>query len=412
MEKKIAVIGGGAAGYFAAIRAKELHPQCSVSILEASQKTLAKVRISGGGRCNVTNAGFDARRLSEFYPRGARELRGAFSRFAMEDTVEWFRKRGVPLKEEGDKRMFPVSNSSETVVRCLKEAASTAGVETLLNHKVIGLEQRGGVLVLSLRGKKDQRCDRVVFATGGIRSQAELFMNLGHTVVALAPSLFTFQITHPLLEGLSGVSFPRAVLTLMSSKDAQGKPYRMKRRGPLLITHWGVSGPAVIQLSAFAARELYRDNYSAVLRVQFDEALDHTQCIEALLALKQNHPKRLVRENPFSSYPKSLWEKVLSFCEIPERSRYAECSHKELKRVARCLTEVELPVSGKGVFKEEFVTCGGISLAEIDFRTMKSKILPSISFAGEVLDIDGITGGFNFQAAWTTGYIAGDNIIN
>jgi predicted Rossmann fold flavoprotein len=364
--KEALIVGAGPAGYFAAIRAKEVHPLLDVQLIEAGDRPLRKVKISGGGRCNVTHACFDPAELVKRYPRGSRELRGPFSRFQPQDTVEWFESRGVKLKAEPDGRMFPVSDSSQSIIDCLERERKRHGVELKTNTKLVRVRKDvsgGFVTTLSKNGQEfEQSSEALIISTGSAESAYGIVRELGHTITPTAPSLFTFNITDPLIEGLSGVSVVDVGLQL---KVGGVKPF--KERGPLLITHWGLSGPAVIRLSAWAARELEASNYQAELVIDWNPGSFEASAL----------PRRL------------------------------ETRLEELKRDRR---RTVFAVSGKGVFKEEFVTCGGVSLKEVDFRTMQSKIVPGLFFAGEILDIDGITGGFNFQSSWTTGWIAGGSL--
>ncbi len=401
-QRQLAIIGGGAAGFFAAITAAEASPGAGVTIFEATAHLLAKVRVSGGGRCNVTHACFEPRELVRRYPRGGRELRGAFSRWQPRDTVEWFAARGVTLKTEADGRMFPVTDDSQTIVDCLLGAAQRAGVTIRTNCGVKSLARRtGGGFDLALAGGEVFACDRLLLATGGNRSSAGFAMaeSAGHTIEPLVPSLFTFHTNDPRLQGLSGVSVDDAATAVPGTA--------LKERGPLLITHWGLSGPAILKLSAWGARELAGRNYKFALRVNWVPALNAESARTALEAARTANPKRkVVNACPFT-LPARLWEKLVPAAGIAPDAPWAGVANPALRALAAQVCEAEFAVDGKSLFKEEFVTCGGVRLAEVDFKTMESRLAPGLHFAGEVLDIDGVTGGFNFQAAWTTGRLAG-----
>lgn len=415
-NSRIAIIGGGAAGYFAAIRAAQclLVNDCAapaksssnVVLFEASKKPLAKVLVSGGGRCNVTHHCFDNAQLVKNYPRGSKELRGAFARFQVTDTISWFAERGVTLKVEADGRMFPVSDNSQTIADCLHLAAAEHSVELALSARVKSITRfpDQANFELSIDGSASESFSSVILATGGSRQGFELAASLGHTIIPPVPSLFTFNVSDSRLSELAGVSFPNAELTLTFSNNE-----KFAQAGPLLITHWGLSGPGVIKLSALAARELYNQDYRANLSISLLPQYSIESVLAALIREKSHTPKRELQAGSFEGIPKRYWNRILDFLEIPASTIWAQVSKKQLQAIASQLISAEFQVNGKGVFKEEFVTCGGVSLKEVDFRTMQSRICPGLFFAGEVLDIDGITGGFNFQAAWTTGWIAGSN---
>ena len=397
----IVIAGGGPAGFFAAIRCAELNPHLRVLIIEKASQTLGKVLISGGGRCNVTHACFDPARLVTFYPRGANELRGAFSRFQPGDTVEWFESRGVKLKTEADGRMFPVTDSSATIAECLRSAAKKAGVQVQVGTNLLGVEKtsRGGfrLEVRSAAQVFHLQTKKLLIATGSDRKTLENVKSLGHTVSDPVPSLFTFNIKDRRIEGLAGVSVENATLKLGS----------VTARGAVLITHWGLSGPAVLRCSAWGARDLFEKKYQDALILNWlgDYSIEKT-----LAVLRQNkewkeNARKKVGTNPaFSQIPLRLWKQLTEF--VGEKN-WADVSKAELGKLTAELTKGEFMIQGKGQFKEEFVTCGGVSLKEVDFKTMQSRIVKDLFFAGEVLDIDGLTGGFNFQSSWTTGWLAG-----
>lgn len=400
--KRIVIIGGGAAGFFAAITAAEASPAHKVVLLEKGNDFLTKVRISGGGRCNVTHACFEPRPLSTKYPRGARALIGAFHRFQPEDTVRWFKSRGVALKTEEDGRMFPVSDSSETIIDCLRGAAERAGVELKLRSGVQEIHRRpeGGFSVVVSNGSRID-CERIILATGGARSNpsAHLAQALGHTIEAPVPSLFTFHCEEPWLRQLPGVSVEKA--------EASVKGTALLEKGPLLITHSGLSGPVILRLSAWGARILHGLSYEFTLRLNWVPGWHQEQIRDALKAQRHTGPGRLVDNTPLFGLPSRLWAELVALSGVNQGTRWAILPKQPEQQLAARLQHTEISVTGKSLNKEEFVTCGGITLGEVDFRTMESRVCPGLFFAGELLDIDGITGGFNFQAAWTTGFIAG-----
>ena len=399
---RILIVGGGAAGFFAAITCAEAAPTATVTILEKTSQFLSKVKISGGGRCNVTHACFDSREMTTQYPRGERPLIGPFQRFQPRDTVEWFEARGVRLKTEADGRMFPESNTSQTIIDCLMRAAANAGVRMLTNSELISISKRpGGGFLVSLKGGQQLICDRLLMATGGCRAAAagELAVSLGHTLEAPVPSLFSFNINAEWLRGLAGVSLEMAEVKVPGSS--------LKERGPVLITHWGLSGPAVLRLSAWGARELHAMNYKFPIAINWVSGMSVEGISAAFQACRAHQgAKRVVNASP-CPLPMRLWEKLIMVSGVREDTRWSELSKLHQAAIRDLLTRTELQVSGKSLNKDEFVTCGGVRLAEVNFKTMESKIQPGLFFAGELLDIDGITGGYNFQAAWTTGWIAG-----
>lgn len=411
MKRRIAVIGGGAAGYFGAIACaralSDAELEHEVVLFEATSKPLKKVRISGGGRCNVTHHCFDPALLVKNYPRGSRELRGPFSRFQPVDTVKWFEERGVKLKTEEDGRMFPTTDDSETIAQCLESEAMRAGVEVRLSMGIQSVQRTDPGFTLDLKSGATEHFDKLLIATGSSPAGHRFAQALGHTVTPLVPSLFTFNIKDPRLEDLAGISFESAHLKLSFSQSKE----RLEQTGPLLITHWGLSGPAVLKLSAFGAAPLHDANYQARLQINLLPHLNPESAWEAALRFKEENLRRtLWAHRPFPEISKRFWQRLLEVHQLPENKTWAEVSKKDLRTVSDELTQGSYQVSGKGVFKEEFVTCGGVSLKEIDFKTMQSKVISGLFFAGEVLNIDGITGGFNFQNAWTTSFIAGNEM--
>jgi predicted Rossmann fold flavoprotein len=399
---RIIIVGGGAAGFFAAITCAEAKTDADITILEKSSQFLSKVRISGGGRCNVTHACFDAREFTTRFPRGEQALIGPLKRFQAKDTVAWFEARGVKLKTESDGRMFPVTDSSETIIDCLIESAKAAGVKLVTNCGVQRLSKRteGGFEVALSTGKTDE-CDRVLLATGGCRTTAagQLAVSLGHTLEPPVPSLFTFHTATPWLHKLAGISVESAEVSIPGTG--------LRELGPLLVTHTGLSGPAILRLSAWGARELHDRDYQFSLHVNWLPDLDAEQIASELNARREQQPAKLVVNTPIAPLPARLWEQLVLVSGIEEDTRWSRLTRAAQHRLIQQLTRTELAVTGKSLNKDEFVTCGGVRLREVDFKTMESRICPGLYFAGELLDIDGITGGFNFQAAWTTGWIAG-----
>jgi predicted Rossmann fold flavoprotein len=396
------MVGGGAAGFFAAIVCAESSPGARVTVLERGARFLDKVRISGGGRCNVTHACFDPREFATRYPRGEKPLLGPFQRFSSRDTVAWFESRGVRLKIEDDGRMFPITDSSQTIMDCLMNAARKAGVELRLHCGVAAVARRpttGFELELSNGEKLD--CDRLLLATGGCRaaSGGQLAASLGHTLEPPVPSLFTFQIETPWLRSLAGVSVELTEVAVPSA--------RLRERGPLLVTHWGLSGPAVLRLSAWGARALHALNYRFSLLVDWLPEWGTERVSAELSSRRQSQSARLVVNAPLAPLSSRLWEQLVLAAGIARDTRWASLTRAQVHALTQQLTRSEFAVIGKSLNKDEFVTCGGVRLSEVDFKTMESRICPGLFLAGELLDIDGVTGGFNFQSAWTTGYLAG-----
>lgn len=403
-EIRVAVIGGGAAGFFSAINCAASHQNCAVTIFEKSNKLLAKVRISGGGRCNVTHACFDPARLADFYPRGKKELRGPFSRFNTQHTLDWFKERNVKLKTEDDGRMFPVTDSSETIIQCLMQEAEHHHVQIKLQHSLEKIEKNdNNTFALTFQNGEQYNFDKVIVTTGGspnIKSY-DWIESLGHTITPPVPSLFTFNIPSSPLKGLEGISVPTAIINLPEAK--------LKEQGPLLITHWGISGPAVIRLSALAARWLKEKDYFTIVYLNWIGEYNEASLLETLIAMKEKQGnKKVVSSSPFG-LPQRLWERICDLSAIDENLNYADVSNQKIRTLAMMLVNMPLKLRGKTTYKEEFVTCGGVNLKEVNLQTMESRLVPGLFFAGEVLDIDGITGGFNFQSAWTTGWLAGTN---
>lgn len=399
----LAVIGGGAAGFFAAVNAARKHKGLRVVVLEKTDKLLAKVRISGGGRCNVTHACFDPRELVKFYPRGQKELAQLFARFCSGDTVEWFESRGVKLKAEADGRMFPVSDNSESIIDCLLEDAKRYGVEIRLKSGVNQLQARDKGFVLQL-DSGELRASKVLVASGG-HPKLEAYSwlaDLGHRIVPPVPSLFTFNLPGNAIVKLMGVSVNKARIKLPDFKQEQ--------TGPLLITHWGLSGPAVIKLSAMAARELAAAAYSYRVVVNWLPEEDVDSLRTLLEEYRKYAPTAKVVNRLEVELPQRLKEWQLERAGFGADQRWQDSSNKQINRLIELLTNDQYAASGKTTFKEEFVTSGGVDRRDIDFRTMESRAVPGLYFAGEVIDIDALTGGFNFQAAWSAGWAVAEAI--
>ncbi|MEH2309771.1 NAD(P)/FAD-dependent oxidoreductase [Nostoc sp.] len=406
---RIVVIGGGAAGFFGAIACAKANPDAQVTLLEASRQPLAKVLISGGGRCNVTHACFDAEELVQNYPRGAKALRGALTRFGPQDTVAWFAASGVYLKTEADGRMFPVTNTSETIVECLIKAVATSGVKLRVGTHVTSVKRSAadeGFDIL-LKSGETIKCDRLLLATGSSIVGYKIVRELGHQIEPPVPSLFTFNILDQKLRDLAGVSVNPVQLRLSAGGKSQ-----LQQTGPLLITHWGLSGPAVLKLSAWGARVLHESRYQAKLLINWLPLMHQEQVREKVLAVKDEWGKKAIALHRGVDLPHRLWQYIIARVGITTEDRWAEISSKTLNQLVQELTQGQYLINGKGAFKEEFVTCGGVNLKEVNFKTMESRLVPGLYFAGEVLDIDGVTGGFNFQSAWTTGYLAGIAMAN
>lgn len=400
----IVVIGGGAAGFFGAITAAETCPDATVTILEKTRTVLNKVRISGGGRCNVTHACFDNRQLVKHYPRGEKPLRSLLNHFDAAATVRWFENRGVGLKTEADGRMFPATNTSETIVDCLLNTARRLGIQVRTSCGVSTLQPTSDGWQIQLLTGEAMQADRVLVATGGYPQlpSYDWLPQQAEPVVSPVPSLFTFNVPDSPLLPLAGVSVPDAKVYVMCTRQEQ--------RGPLLLTHWGFSGPAVLRLSAWAARDLADVGYNFTLRVNWVPTLnDNDLRAELQIFRQQNGRKLVVSQNPVG-LPSRLWQAFATESGISTDQRWADLPAKPLNRLADRLTNSQFQVVGKSTFKDEFVTCGGIALSSLNPQTLESNEQRGLFFAGEVLDVDGITGGFNFQNAWTTGFVAGQNI--
>lgn len=403
--KTVIVVGGGAAGFFGAIATAERFPQVRVVLLEAGRELLSKVKVSGGGRCNVTHACFEPSQLVHNYPRGAKALRGALSRFQPQDTIAWFRRHGVALKVEADGRMFPTSDDSDTIVQCFLNAARQAGVDIRCQAPVQAMTRRDAGFQVTLKSGEVLSCDRILLATGSNPQGYRLAASLGHEIIPPVPSLFTFNIPEPSLRQLAGVAINPAQVQLLLPNAA-----KLEQTGACLITHWGLSGPAVLKLSAWGARALHEQQYRGKVRVNWLPEQSAEGVRQQLLQAKAEFPKRAIANiNPFP-IPRRLWEYLVQRVGLDPALQWAQLSKVMLNQLVLVLNQDQYLLQGKGVFKEEFVTCGGINLKEVNFSQMQSKVCPGLFFAGEILDIDGVTGGFNFQSAWTTAWIAGQAI--
>lgn len=395
------VVGGGAAGFFAAITCAENSAK-SVLILERTSHLLHKVKISGGGRCNVTHECVDPRELSGHYPRGQKSLIGPFHRFGVADTVDWFARRGVTLKTEADGRMFPGTGSSQTIVDTLLGAAEAAGVSVRTSEGVASIVRTDEHFELATESGKRYSAAHVLIATGGTRlaAGAKLAAGLGHELHPPTPSLFTFKIKDPRLDELAGLSVSPAEVSIQQSK--------LRSSGPVLVTHWGLSGPGILKISAWGARELAERDYRFEISVNWLPDVDPA----AVVAEKRltEAKRQLSTRSPFAPIPKRLWLRLLAAADIADTTTWAQLSKAQATRLVSQLSASTFTVNGKSTNKDEFVTCGGVSLKEIDFKTMQSKLVPGLYFAGEVIDVDGVTGGFNFQNAWTNGFHAGSDI--
>ena len=396
----IIIVGGGAAGFFTAINIVERNPKLKVAILERGAEVLQKVRISGGGRCNVTHACFEPNELVKFYPRGEKELRGPFHQFCSGDTIEWFEKHGVELKIEADGRMFPVSNSSQTIIDCFLKATQKLGIAVLTGQSVQSIFKKETAWKIETQ-TENYLAEKLILATGSNPKIWEMLQSFGHAVITPVPSLFTFNIKDSRIKELPGV----AAQVTVKVKDT-----KLTATGPLLITHWGMSGPAILKLSAWGARILHDKNYQFTILVNWLNDEETADVEKKLKDLKQEHAKKSVsKKSPFE-LTNRLWESLVLASGIELETKWADLSKIQLQNLANQLTNATFQVNGKSTFKEEFVTAGGIDLKEINFKTMESKLHENLYFAGEIINIDAITGGFNFQNAWTSGFIVANAI--
>ncbi|HQF47277.1 MAG TPA: NAD(P)/FAD-dependent oxidoreductase [Flavobacterium alvei] len=396
----IIIVGGGAAGFFTAINIVEKNPKLKVAILERGNEVLSKVRISGGGRCNVTHACFEPNELVKFYPRGEKELRGPFHQFCSGDTVEWFSNHGVELKIEDDGRMFPVSNSSQTIIDCFIEATQKLKITVLTGQSLKSIFKKENFWKIETQSN-NFTAEKIILATGSNPKIWEMVQTLGHTIVTPVPSLFTFNIKDSRIKELPGVS---------AQVSVKVKDTKLTSTGPLLITHWGMSGPAILKLSAWGARILSEKKYQFTIFVNWLNDLDAEDSEKILKNLKQEHAKKMVsKKSPFE-ITNRLWESLVLASGISAETKWADLSKVQMQNLVNQLTNSSFQVNGKSTFKEEFVTAGGIDLKEINFKTMESKLHDNLYFAGEIVNIDAVTGGFNFQNAWTSGFILANGL--
>ena len=395
----IIIVGGGAAGFFTAINIAEKNPQLKIAILERGKEVLTKVRISGGGRCNVTHACFVPSELVKNYPRGEKELRGPFNTFCSGDTIEWFEKLGVELKIEDDGRMFPVSNSSQTIIDCFVSETQKYGIQVLTNQSVQSIFKSEDFWKVETNNE-NFACQKLILTTGSNPKIWEMLQNMEHSITDAVPSLFTFNIKDKRIKDLMGLS---------AFANVKVKNSKLEESGPLLITHWGMSGPGILKLSAWGAIELAAKNYQFAIEINWLNDLATATVLENLKELKLEHAKKAVsKKSPFD-FPNRLWESLVLASEIDAETKWSDLTKNQLQNLANQLTKGEFQVNGKSTFKEEFVTAGGIDLKEINFKTMESKLHDNLFFAGEIVNIDAITGGFNFQNAWTSGFVLAQN---
>jgi predicted Rossmann fold flavoprotein len=396
----ILIVGGGAAGFFSAINIVERNPKLKVAILERGKEVLSKVRVSGGGRCNVTHACFEPNELVKFYPRGEKELRGPFHQFCSGDTIEWFEKHGVELKIEDDGRMFPVSNSSQTIIDCFLHASHKLGITILTGQSVQSIFKKENCWKIETQ-TKNYLAEKLILATGSNPKIWDMLHTFGHAIITPVPSLFTFNIKDPRIKELPGIATQVSVKVIGS---------KLESTGPLLITHWGMSGPAILKLSAWGALILHDKNYQFAIEVNWLNEIETEEAETLLKELKQEHAKKTIAKKSPLEIQNRLWESLVLASGIGTETKWADLSKIQLHNLASQLTKCIFQVNGKSTFKEEFVTAGGIDLKEINFKTMESKLHPNLYFAGEIVNIDAITGGFNFQNAWTSGFIVANAI--
>ncbi|MDX2174260.1 MAG: NAD(P)/FAD-dependent oxidoreductase [Bacteroidota bacterium] len=402
--KQIIVIGGGASGFFAAINSALKHPDYKITILEKTHKLLSKVKISGGGRCNVTHHCFENTELVKNYPRGNKELQQVFSKFNVQDTLAWFKQQGIDIKTEEDGRMFPVSNDSQTIIDCFLQLSQQLNITIKISCEVFAIKRINNQFILKT-SNNELVADVIICSIGGHNKEGhyQFLKNLGHTIVSPIPSLFTINLPNDAIKKeLQGISVQNAEVKIANTK--------LNYVGPVLITHWGLSGPAVLKLSAFGAKHFFDVNYNTAITINWVSPLKLNEVEEELKQIQKQKHKALPHSNAHFNLPKRLWEFLCLKSEITNDKPWAEIPKKQLQTLAHHLFQSSFDMSGKTTFKEEFVTCGGINLKEIDFKTMQSKLVPNLFFCGEVLDIDGITGGFNFQNAWSTAWICAQSI--
>lgn len=395
----IVIVGGGASGFFSAINIAERNFKLKIAILERGKETLAKVRISGGGRCNVTHACFDIPELVKFYPRGEKELRGSFSVFSPKDTIQWFERHNVKLKTEADNRMFPTSDSSQTIIDCFVETAQRLKIDVHTSQSLQSVFKSDDYWKIDTQDQQ-YSCEHLIIAAGSNPKIWELLKTFGHSIVPPVPSLFTFNIKDARIKDLMGLAMPASVRIIGT---------KLQESGPVLITHWGLSGPGILKLSAWGARELFDKNYQFSIEVNWLDILSFEHCVAELKTIKVTEAKKLVKNRKAFDIPTRLWEKLIEAAEISDDLKWADLSKQKLNNLANQLTNCQFSVIGKSTFKEEFVTAGGIELKEVNLKTMESKLHKNLYFVGEILNIDALTGGFNFQNAWSGGYIVAQN---
>ncbi|CAG5086634.1 BaiN/RdsA family NAD(P)/FAD-dependent oxidoreductase [Parvicella tangerina] len=399
---KIAIIGGGAGGFFTAINTAEKHSDYDITIFEKGKNVLGKVKVSGGGRCNVTHACFEPKELVKFYPRGTKELLGPFHSFMTGDTMEWFEKRGVALKIEEDNRVFPVSDDSQSIIDCLQEEIRRLGIKVKTQSTVTDITPLEKGWSISVNGT-EEKFDKVVIATGGnsqsVWSELE---KLGYKIIEPIPSLFTFNTKDTRFRNLSGLVVKDASVKISGTKFLE--------QGPVLITHWGLSGPGILKLSSVGARHLHEKNYQFQIQVDWAFSFDKETVEGTFKSQRSSNPKKTIHNSPLFDIPKRFWHSLLQFCQISDQKIWAELGKKEKNKLTEAIKNSTISIHGKSTNKEEFVTCGGVDLKQINFTKFESKLHPNLFFVGEVLDIDALTGGFNFQAAWTGGWVVAQNI--
>ncbi|MES2618051.1 MAG: NAD(P)/FAD-dependent oxidoreductase [Bacteroidota bacterium] len=409
----VAIIGGGAAGFFAAINIKIKQPHLHVVIFEKSKTMLGKVSISGGGRCNVTHACFVPEDLIRFYPRGNKELLSVFKRFSPNDTIAWFKERGVAIKQENDGRMFPVTDDSSTIIDCFMTACKQLKIDIRTREGLTHFNKTPEGFSLTTEAGTYQ-AKKMVISSGSSTHFWDMLQAAGHAIVPAVPSLFTFNIQHAFIDPLQGVAIPKVSVTALIDKaimkSAGMNKNDVTQTGPLLFTHWGLSGPAILKLSSVAARVLHAMQYRFDISINFSCDKNEEDVLQLLMEQKSIQPKKQLINTPILGLPQRFWQQVIEFSNVTEGMIWADISKNDLRKVAQGLTDCRLKVNGKSTFKEEFVTAGGVDLKEVDFKTMESKLIPGLYFAGEVLNIDALTGGFNFQAAWSEAWVISDNI--
>lgn len=407
----ILIIGGGAAGFFTAINCADKRPELKIAILEKGKEVLAKVRISGGGRCNVTHAEFIPQNLVKNYPRGEKELLSPFHRFMCGDVMEWFENRGVPLKTEADGRVFPASDSSKSIIDCFLREIKQKNIELLTSQNVISFQKEANHWQITT-SDTTFHAKNLVVTTGSNPKIWNLLAKLGHTIVSPVPSLFTFNTSDDFIRNMAGIS----TIAEVSLYTTDNKPLKIKNIAPLLITHWGFSGPAVLKLSAWGARILAEHQYQCILSVNwlanYEKTPHQEDILQHLQEVKQQQPKKMLQNSQVFDLPKRLWLRLLDKSGLQPAMIWAELGKSHLRTLSEVLTKSQFRIDGKSIFKEEFVTAGGVSLSEINFKTFESKLLPNLYLAGEVIDVDAITGGFNFQNAWTGGYLISESLAN